>query len=103
MLRLHPSHDVAPGATRSRTSVDRVAPRTPAQLGESRAHYQVFLDLSARYEEHCRRSGQTESPALCAAADRFRRERSVTTLLAFADRLDELDIPASANGRKRRI
>ncbi len=36
------------------------------------------------------------------AADRFRRERSVASLLAFADRLDELDIPALARPRALR-
>jgi hypothetical protein len=94
---------VAQVAARSPAPADRVAPRTPAELHQWRNHHQVFLDLSSHYEEHCRRSGQAESPALCAAADRFRRERSLSSLLAFADHLDELDIPTPAAGRKRRI
>jgi len=100
MFRVRSSHHVAPAAARSPTA-DRVASRTPEQLELSRSHHRVFLDLSGLYEEHCRRSGHTESPALCAAADRFRRERSVASLIAFADRLDELDVPAPAVGRKR--
>ena len=101
MFHLRPSHHVAPAAVRCPTTADRVASRTPEQLELSRAHHRVFLDLSGLYEEHCRRTGHAESPALCAAADRFRRERTVASLIAFADRLDELDIPAPAVGRKR--
>jgi hypothetical protein len=72
-----------------------------AQLEDSRTHHRLFLDLSARYEEHCRASGATESVALCAAAERFRRERSLATLIAFADLLDTLDVPAPTAKPKR--
>lgn len=101
MLRIVPSHAVASDAARPGVVADRAAPRTPRQLGDARALDRLFLGLSARYEEHCRRSGTTESPALCAAASRFREEHSIASLVAFADRLDELDIPAPAGGRKR--
>lgn len=101
MFRVRQSQHVAPAAAGAPTTADRVVSRTPEQLDQSRAYYQVFLDLSGLYEEHRRRTGHAESPALCAAADRFRRERSVGSLLAFADRLDELDIAAPVVGRKR--
>jgi hypothetical protein len=68
-----------------------VPSRPAAQLAESRAQHKVFLDLSARYVEQCRATGATESPALCAAADHFRRERSLATLIAFADLLETLE------------
>ena len=76
------------------------APR--ARPDESRAHHQLFLTMSGHYEEHCRSSGETESPGVCAAADRFRRERSLASLLAFADRLDELGMTDTGARRKRR-
>ena len=93
MFRSRPSQHVA--------TADRVVSRTPEQLKQSRAYYQVFLDLSGLYEEHRRRNSHADSLALCAAVDRFRRERSVASLLAFADRLDEVDIPALVVARKR--
>ena len=76
------------------------ASRTPAQLAESRGHQQMFLNLSGRYEEHRRQSDLAESPAVCEAAERFRRDRSLTSLVAFADLLDDLGIPAPAARRK---
>jgi hypothetical protein len=75
----------------SHTSVTRA----PARFVESRVHHKMFLDMSARYVDHCRTSGRTESPALSAAAERFRRERSLASLIAFADLLEGLEIPAS--------
>ena len=101
MLRFRPSQHVAHAVARDPATPDRVVSRTPEQLKQSRAYHQVFLDLSGLYEEHRRSSGHAESPALCAAADRFRRARSVASLLAFADRLDEVDIPAPVVARKR--
>lgn len=75
---------------------------TPARFLESRVHQKVFLDLSARYVEHCRTSRTAESPALGAAAGRFRRERSLASLIDFADLMEELEIPASRNERSER-
>lgn len=102
MLRFYPSRHMAPPAARPASAAASVAPRTPAELAESRAQHQVFLKLSVRYEEHCRRSDLAESPALCDAADRFRRERSLGALIAFADLLDELGVPEPAARRRPR-
>jgi hypothetical protein len=90
MLRLVPSHSAAQAAKRA-PAVHRPARRAPGRLGESHAQHQVFLDLSARYVEHCRATGAAESPALRAAADHFRRERSLAALIAFADLLETLE------------
>lgn len=64
-------------------------------LHESHALQRVFLNLSARYEDHCRASGEAESPAVCAAASRFRRDGALASLVAFVDRLEEIGISVS--------
>lgn len=94
--------EAASAAARSRTAGNSVFPRIPEQLHEARKVQSVFLDLSARYEDYCRRTGASESRALCDAASRFRRERSLASLLAFADCLEELDIPGLPGGSRRR-
>lgn len=102
---MSPSHsprEAASAAARPCTANGPVASRTPEQLHEARAVQSLFLDLSARYEDYCRRSGAAESPVLCAAASRFRKDRSLASLLAFADCLEALDIPAPSGGRRRR-
>lgn len=81
------------------TSAHRAVPGPVRRPDDARALERVFQGLSGRYEEHCRRTGAAESPALCAAATRFRRERDLVSLVSFADCLDQLDIPASAGGR----
>lgn len=101
MLRVRRPQDAASGATHPGTVADPTAARTPRQLDESRAFHWLFLSLNDRYEAYCRRSGTEVSPALRAAASRFPQERSLASLISFADCLDELDIPASAGGRKR--
>ena len=101
MLPHHPSDYVGLAVVPSHAAADSVAARTPDRLDESRAYHQVFLNLSSRYEEHRRTTGEAESPALCAAAERFLRERSLVSLIAFGDRLEELDIPPFSVGRKR--
>ncbi|HYC31228.1 MAG TPA: hypothetical protein VEB59_03015 [Gemmatimonadales bacterium] len=94
MVRRRPSQSragAAPSSSAAGTpSATRSATRTTAQFTESRVHQKVFLDLSARYVEHCRASGTTESAELCAAAERFRRERSLASLIEFADLLERL-------------
>jgi hypothetical protein len=70
------------------------------QLNEKRALHRLFLNRSSRYTEHCRRTGASESAGLCAAASRYRQERTLASLVTFMDYLDELDIPVVAGGRK---
>src|SRR5512134_2358294 len=101
MLQSHPPHAVAPARVRPGIAADRAPPRSPAQLDEARALHRLFLGLSDRYETHCRTTGARESAHLCAAAARYRQERSLVSLVSFMDCLDELDIPAPPGGRKR--
>jgi hypothetical protein len=68
------------------------ATRTPEQLREARSLRSVFLDLGDCYRDYRRRTGAPVSDDIRAAADRFRRERSVPTLVQVAASLDELDI-----------
>ena len=92
MLRVRPPHGTT-SYTRTGSAADRIAPSTPVQLNEADRLQRLFLGLSHRYEEHCRRSGTAWPAALCAAGSRFRRDRSLAALISFADRLDELDVP----------
>jgi hypothetical protein len=68
------------------------ATRSPEQLREARSLRSVFLDLGDCYREYRRRTGEPVSEDVRAAADRFRRERSVPTLVLVAASLDQLHI-----------
>lgn len=66
--------------------------RTPEQVREARSLRRVFLDMGDSYREYRRRTGEPVSADVRGAADRFRRERNVTSLTAVAASLDELHV-----------
>jgi hypothetical protein len=68
------------------------ATRTPAQVREARSLRRVFLDLGDCYRDYRRRTGAPVSEDVRAAANRFRRELTVPTLVGVAASLDQLDI-----------
>lgn len=87
----------AGGATPRRRHSDArrrraAAERLSEQAREARSLRRVFLDLGDSYREYRRRTGAPLSPEVRDAADRFRRERSLTSLTAVAASLDELRI-----------
>jgi hypothetical protein len=66
--------------------------RTPEQVREARSLRRVFLDLGDCYREYRRRTGAPVSANVRAAADRFRHELTMPTLVSVAASLDQLDI-----------
>ena len=68
------------------------ATRSPEQVREARSLRRVFLDLGDCYRDYRRRTGAPVSDDVRAAADRFRRELSVPTLVGVAASLDQLEI-----------
>jgi hypothetical protein len=66
--------------------------RSPAQVREARSLRRVFLDLGDCYRDYRRRTGAPVSEDVRAAANRFRRELTVPTLVGVAASLDQLDI-----------
>jgi hypothetical protein len=96
-LAVHQSRDAPPTARPRRRHTDpprspKVVGRTPEQVREARSLRRVFLDMGDTYREYRRRTGAPLAPEVKEAADRFRRERSVTSLTAVAASLDELEI-----------
>lgn len=84
-----------PRAPRRRPKPDPLAAsvtRTPAQVREARSLRSVFLDLGDSYRDYRHRTGAPVAADVRAAADRFRRELDVTSLVAVATLLDGLDI-----------
>jgi hypothetical protein len=66
--------------------------RSPEQVSEARSLRQVFLDLGDCYRDYRRRTGAPVSDDVRTAADNFRRELTVPTLVSVAARLEKLDI-----------
>jgi hypothetical protein len=64
---------------------------TPEQVRRARSLRRVFVDLGTSYREFRRRTGAEISPAVRDAACRFRREGDVTSLVAVAASLDQLE------------
>jgi hypothetical protein len=64
---------------------------TPEQVRRARSLRRVFVDLGTSYREFRRRTGAKVSPAVRDAATRFRREGDVTSLVAVAASLDQLE------------
>ncbi len=84
-----------PRAPRRRRVADPSAAsdaRTPEQVREARSLRRVFLDLGDSYRQYRQRTGEPVSPGIRSAADRFRRERTLASLVSVAATLDELDI-----------
>ena len=66
--------------------------RTPEELRKARTLRRVFLDMGDSYRDYRRRTGEPVSADVRGAADRFRKERDVTSLVAVAASLDALDV-----------
>jgi hypothetical protein len=66
--------------------------RTPEQVREARTLRRVFLDMGDSYRDYRRRTGEPVSADVRGAADRFRKELDVTSLVAVAATLDALDV-----------
>ena len=93
--------DLRAKATRSRASRRRSrasdplaahATRSPEQVSEARSLRRVFLDLGDYYRDYRRRTGAPVSADVRTAADKFRRELTMPTLVSVAARLEKLDI-----------
>jgi hypothetical protein len=68
------------------------ATRTPDQVREARSLRRVFHDLGDSYRQYRRQTGAPVSPDVRDAANRFKRELNLTSLVSVAACLDELDI-----------
>jgi predicted phosphoribosyltransferase len=62
------------------------------QVRQVRSLRRVFYDLGDSYREYRRRTGEPVSPTVRQAANRFKQELSVTSLVSVAACLDELEI-----------
>ena len=65
--------------------------QTFEQVRRARSLRRVFVDLGTSYREFRRRTGADISPVVRDAACRFRRELDVTSLVAVAASLDQLE------------
>ena len=65
--------------------------RSPAQVRRARSLRRVFADLGTSYREFRRRTGADVSPEVRGAACRFRRELDLTSLVAVAASLDQVE------------
>jgi pyrroloquinoline quinone (PQQ) biosynthesis protein C len=68
------------------------APATLEDGGGIESLKQVFYALGVTYRQYRRRTGGPVAPGLRAATDRFRAEPSLSSLVAVAAVLDELDL-----------
>jgi hypothetical protein len=66
--------------------------RTPEQVREARSLRRVFDDLGLSYRQYRKETGAPVSSDIRDAANRFRRELNVTSLVSVAACLDALDI-----------
>ena len=69
-------------------------PRTPEQMQHAHSLRRVFREMGDAYRDYRGRTGEPVEPEIREAAYRFRRERSVASLVSVAERLDELRILA---------
>jgi hypothetical protein len=77
---------------RGRSDPDLLSARTPEEVREVRSLRRVFLDLGDIYREHRMRTGAPVSEDVRDAANRFRGELNVTSLVAVAASLDQLEV-----------
>jgi hypothetical protein len=66
--------------------------RTPEELLANQSLRRVFRDLGVSYRRFRKQTGTPLTPGLRDAAYKFRAEPSLTTLVAVAAFLDELDL-----------
>jgi hypothetical protein len=63
--------------------------RIPRRARPTRALWRVFHDFGTSYRQHRRETGAPPVPAVRDAAEAFRREPTLTTLVAVAALLDQ--------------
>jgi hypothetical protein len=68
----------------------RSAKASPGEAHEARSLRRVFLDMGDSYRAYRERTGAPVSAAVKSAAERFRRERNLTSLTAVAASLDQV-------------
>jgi hypothetical protein len=66
--------------------------RSPKEIRESQSLQRVFRDLGMSYRRYRSQTGSRVVPGLRDAAYNFRAEPSLTSLVAVAAYLDELDL-----------
>jgi hypothetical protein len=87
--------DQRAGDARSKSHRRRRVPKNSQGLDETReaeSLRRVFRDLGVSYRRYRRQTGEPVSPALRDAAYGFRAEPSLSSLVAVAVFLDELDL-----------
>ena len=87
------------GASRPKSRGSRPASRQPAkdsatagELRETESLRRVFRELGVSYRRYRRQAGGPVAPGLRDAAYKFRAEPSLSSLVAVAAYLDELDL-----------
>lgn len=82
---------LTPRSRRRRADRLRAGPKaTPEQAQDARSLREVFLDMGDSYRAYRRRTGEPVSAEVKGAAERFRRQRDLTSLAAVAASLDRL-------------
>ncbi|HEY7633931.1 MAG TPA: hypothetical protein VH763_00180 [Gemmatimonadales bacterium] len=79
---------------RSKASPTNATPHPAVSDPNARSLARVFHELGDAHREYRQRTGQRVPPELREAADAFKRDRSLTSLVAVAGHLDELGILA---------
>lgn len=85
-----------PGAARRRPKGSRTGAtmHPPETDSTARSLARVFHELGDAHREYRQRTGQRVAPELREAAHLFKRDRSLTSLVAVASHLDELGLLA---------
>lgn len=83
--------DAEAAIDRSQPGRRRHSGQTPEQVRQARCLRRVFADLGTSYRAFRQRTGADVSPEVRDAACRFRRERDVTSLVAVAASMDQLE------------
>jgi len=76
----------------SLATVSEGSPRSPEEVLAEQSLRRVFRDLGVSYRRFRKQTGTPLTPGLRDAAYNFRAEPSLTTLVAVAAFLDELDL-----------
>lgn len=81
-----------PKSKRTRSGAPDFASPTAAETRETESLRRVFRDLGVSYRRYRSQTGEPVTPGLRDAAYNFRAEPSLTSLVAVAAYLDELDL-----------
>jgi hypothetical protein len=76
----------------ARPSPESTASKTTEQLREDRSLRRVFREMGVSYRRYRKQTGEPVTPGLRDAAYKFRADPSLTSLVAVAAFLDELDL-----------